>query len=129
VQAGTDRSVLDGEGDAGQKDPVEKALHDRRKSKVPDGINQYDSVRGKHAVDIGGDGHTVFPGVVIVQTLFAAENRVEPLRVKITIIDLMAGFFQGLDGRLVQGRLVACLYRVGENDKNTHSSSTSGASR
>src|SRR5581483_12152631 len=73
-----------------QEDPVEKALQDRRIAIVPDRVDDDEALGGEQPVDIALNRLRAEREVVIVEPFLARHDRVEVLRVKVAIVDIVA---------------------------------------
>ena len=117
------------ERNAGQKHPLEIALHHRRQPVEPDGIHQDERFGGPQALDVRFDLARVDPGVDVVGELLARHDRIEPLGVEIEIVDVMSARAQGFDDAQMERSDEARLQRMRVDDENAQFSRLQPARR
>ena len=102
AQGRREPALLQGESDARHEDAVEKSLQNRREAVMPDRRDEDERFGGEQAIDVRTRLDSIRGRIEITKVGLARHDRIEALRIKIAIVDLMPALTKRFDDTAVE---------------------------
>ena len=121
LQIGAERAVVfEAERHAGDHDPVEEPLEDRRRAETPGREHEHQPLGGFYAFGIGRGAGAVFFDVEIIPPFVGAENRIEIFRIEIQCVHFVSRLSERFCHTIEQSPGQTVGKRMGIDDQDTH---------